>query len=374
MTVNAYAAQRHYVDHIFPVWEALPADVRGDFEVRGDAHARLLELGGTPAVRRDPRVPVLVASKIDEDAVRPAPVVLIEHGAGQSYSDHNPGYPGGTDRARVVLFICPNTTVADRWLDMYPSTPVAVVGCPKLDRWLPPAYICPPCIADEFAPGPHSCWDLEVAADCECRVCWPVDEPVVAVTWHWNCPVKPETHSGFELYAPGLRGLIAASHQGTVAYRFLGHAHPRNEEAKQWWPKVGVEYAPTFDEVLNRADVLVVDNSSVAFEFAATDRPVVLMNLPEYRRDVEHGLRFWSHAGIGEQIDHPGELHAAIMRAIRSDPQASARRRLIGDVYTFRDGTSSARAAAAILEHVAGVDWSGWKAPRDAADPFAPHR
>jgi hypothetical protein len=53
-------------------------------------------------------------------------------------------------------------------------------------------------------------------------------------------------------------------------------------------------------EVQRRAAVYVCDNSSSMYEFAATGRPVVVLDLPEgrikgigYRRNINHGLRFW---------------------------------------------------------------------------------
>jgi CDP-glycerol glycerophosphotransferase (TagB/SpsB family) len=137
-------------------------------------------------------------------------------------------------------------------------------------------------------------------------------------------------------------------------YEVIGHGHPRI------WPvlepqyrRFGIEPVAEFDDVMARAAVYVCDNSSTIYEFASTDRPVVVLNAPWYRREVEHGLRFWSLIP-GEQVAGPEELPRAIDRALAEDPYAERRREVVAEVYAYTDGKAAARAADAIRALSAG--------------------
>lgn len=355
--IDAFCSQPQFVDHLAPIWQALPDEVRGTFQATGTAGHRATQLGirlGMLRRDRDAEAPLtMTASYLDEQHVRPRATVLVEHGAGQDYaggapSDFaatHPSYPGGTGRESVCLFIAPAQRVADRWTAMYPDTPVAVVGCPRLDPW-------------HVAGGRYSRGG-------------PL--PLVVFTAHWDCGVVPECGSAFTYYMAEWTRLAKMSDEGR-GWRMGGHAHPRAHEVMAFWrrPSFNVQILRHFDEVLDQGDLLVVDNSSVGFEFASTDRPVVWLNQPSYRRDVEHGLRFWSHVGVGTQCDEPVGLVRAIDIALSEHPsQVFQRQELIRGVYAYTDGHASERAAAAIVaEHDAGY-WRGWRERRSAHDPFS---
>ena len=100
--------------------------------------------------------------------------------------------------------------------------------------------------------------------------------------------------------------LAALAERWTV----LGHGHPRIlDQLMPVYEELGIEPAYTFEEVLDRASVYCCDNSSTLFEFASLDRPVVVLNPPWYRREVEHGLRFWEAATVGVQVgDQPLDI------------------------------------------------------------------
>lgn len=194
-------------------------------------------------------------------------IVLMQHGIGQSYSDTNPAYPGGRDNGDVGLFLVPNEHAAGRWQAAYPAARVEVVGSPRLD-------------------------------DLPQRV--PDGTTTVAVTFHWRNGGH-EKANAFAYYRGAIE-LLAAR------YHVIGHGHPRASRLPRFWAKSGIEYVPDFDEVCRRADVLVFDNTSAGFEFAATGRPTVVMNAPAYRKHVHHGLRYWDAADVGIQVDDPCDL------------------------------------------------------------------
>jgi hypothetical protein len=234
-------------------------------------------------------------------------IVLAQHGAGQSYSIPHPHYPGGSDNDAVGLFLAPNEHAADRWRRAYPNAAVEVVGCARLDDL--PAR----------GPGPIT----------------------VAIGFHWNCFTFPETRSTFAWYRNALREVAES-------FNVIGHGHPRARDLPRKYRGLGIEYVETFDEVCERADVYVCDNSSTLFEFAATGRNVVVLNAPWYRTSQHHGLRFWDAADVGPQVWQPDMLVGAIQRALSSPPAVvEARERALDIVYTHRTGGAD-RAAEAI--------------------------
>lgn len=322
MTVDLYASETHFFDHLEPVWTLLPEEVRGRVlvcqEVEEHAVAAGLEVDVVSGSLEPSETPVLVASIGDFRRSKGRPRILSEHGAGQTYSDRNPSYAGGIGRDGAVLFLVPNHHAARRNRARYPRIPNAVVGSPRVDLL-------------RRLPEPQG-----VLTAC--------------VSFHWRCQVSPEAGTAFDHYA----GHLATAREALAleGVRLVAHAHPRLlEEARPVFESAGLEVLDTFEDVVTRCHVYAVDNSSTLFEFAALDRPVVVLNSPRYRRGVRHGLRFWDAADVGRQVDHPADLAAAVSAAAH-DPDADLRSReaALGRVYPVRDGTSALRAAGAVLE------------------------
>jgi hypothetical protein len=291
--IDGYASMPHYADHVNAVLAALPERVRGTMSLKGDG-------------------PVIVASYRDHRAVRKhgRTAIVMEHGAGQSYSDSRPEYPGGRDRGDAALFLAPNYQTRDRWQSAYPRVPVAVVGNPRLDA-------------------------LPVRE---------AGEPTIAITFHWDCRVAPESRNAERHFRRALPDLAKE-------FRLIGHAHPRANLAGMY-RAMGIEWVPDFAEVSRRADLLIFDNTSVGFEFAATGRPVVVMNAPWYSRSARHGLRFWDAASVGLQVDDPARLVEMVRAALRDTREMQTRRnRALAHVYPFRSGGAE-RAADAIVSHL----------------------
>lgn len=328
--VDAWCASVTQLHHMLPVWRALPEDARGRFWLHHSAaivreSQRLnfapYRFGMIMPVRRGNLV--LVGSGPDTRFVN-APCVLVEHGAGQSYvdSDHE-SYAGGRARERVVLFLCPNDRVADANRARYPSTPSVVVGSPRVEHLR--SIRGDDGSSDVTHPGPHA-------------------RPVVAVSRHWDCYVAPETRTAW----PEYREAVGALDRSTFDVRL--HSHPRCMRDMLFdADRMGLPFVERFEDVVRDADAYVIDNSSTLYEAAACDIPVLALNASWYRRDVHHGLRFWSHVP-GQMVHDPAHLTDAVHESF--DPSwADVRRRVIAEVFPVIDG-AAALAAAAIVERL----------------------
>jgi hypothetical protein len=318
--IDVLARERHFVDHLAPVWAALPEAERGTFWYMGRGPVR--EVAGMvksvpPASSR----PTLVASAGDLhlSAARRRPTAIMEHGCGQSFggdprSAIHSSYAGGRHRDGASLFLHPGPHPAARDRCAYPGARVEVIGCPKLD-----------------------------ALPRKARV----GEPVVAIAFHWNGPVCAETRSGISEFGR-LIGPLAA------AYHVIGHGHPRIlDRIAPLYARFGIEVVRTFDEVCARADLYLNDASSTLFEFASTGRPVVVLNCDVYRRSVNHGLRFWEAATVGVQTTHRRPLADAVAEALDDTPaQRGAREAALDLVYAYRTGAAQ-RAADALMDWAA---------------------
>ena len=330
--VDVLASGTHFVDHLAPVWRALPERARGTFYVteRGitapvAAHARLAGL--EPVVAFPPAGDrlVLVASSADHKAARRAgrPVVYLNHGIGQAARDpagpylKHDSYVGTDARTGCALFLTPGPTVTALMRQNYPDAVTVEVGCPKLDAWIghKPNNIRP-------------------------RVC---------LSTNWDSQVVPEFRSALPHFVSAIPALAAA-------FDLVSHSHPRaTHRVKPLMERHGVPYLDSFEQVLDTCDLYITDSSSTLFEFAATGRPVVVLNAPWYRRDVSHGLRFWDAAHVGLHCDDPQDRVSVTQQALTDPPSVQeARADAISLVYGHTDGQSAHRAAEAIQEVLHG--------------------
>jgi hypothetical protein len=254
--------------------------------------------------------PVIVAGYRDLLSANPRPVILLEHGAGQTYGGGTPAHAGGRNRGNVRLFICPSDRVAEMNQARYPHVPAAAVGTPVMD------------IHHRHLVRPEA--------------------GTVGVAFHWNALTAPEARTAFPYFADSI---VRLSRERTV----IGHGHPRMERfLRDFYARNGITWVP-LDDLYRRAEVLVVDNSSVGWEFLSLDKPVVWLNAPWYRKDVEYGLRFWEFADAGVQVDAPEELPFSVAEAL-VDLQRSRRHEVVPQVYAYTDGRASERAARVIEE------------------------
>lgn len=329
MTIDVLASFPHYADHLAPIWRALPDQLRGRWFAGSREswrHAAALDLRPEGRLVRSPRpewrgdAAVLVAGWSDLKIAGRARVAFLEHGSGQTYAevgDFAKFYSGGTKRERVGLFLCPNETVAAANRAAYPDATVAVVGCPHL-----------------------------AVLDAARRATERTDPPTVAVTFHHDSPTPvPEAGTAWFDYAERMADVVAS----VPEVRWLGHAHPRMwRKIAPWWEAMGVEVERSWPAVAARADLLAFDNTSAGFEAAALGIPVVVLNARAWRRDVDHGLRFWTYADVGLQVDDPAQLACAIRETLLLDPQRDRRAEVARAVYPVAADVAPMVAAEAV--------------------------
>jgi len=323
--------RRHYIDHMVPVWFALPESVRGQFAVCSiQLGNRLLDYGIEPtvyrngpallnALQREKRL-TLVAGHGETAGLDTTgrPNAILMHGVGFNFDPEKTlsCYPGTKhNRRNTVLMLLTNERIAQVERDANPHVRVMTVGCPKLDKW------------HRQPPKPRA------------------DPPTIAFAFHWRCRVAPEAGTAWSHYQDTLPEVAKQFH-------VLGHGHPHIiDRLTPQYQSMGIEVVRDLDEVFERADLLCFDATSAGYEFASLDRPVVVLNAPWYRRGVNFGLRFWDHADVGVQVDEPGDLIAGIRAALEDSPNLQENRHAATTyAYEFTDGHCAERAAKAIME------------------------
>lgn len=322
--IDFVASEPHYFDHLVPVYDELKKRGRqGIFFavplIIPRAQARGIPVKPLHAMKEGTNPTVCASYKDLRAAFYQAgrrPLILSEHGCGLMAGAGNPSYAGGRGvRGEVSLFLCPNDYVLKANKKTWPEIPAQVVGCPKLDA------------------------SIDRAKN---------KKPVIAVGFHWNCILYPETRNAFSYFENAIRDLAKD-------FKVIGHAHPRAmEKMAPIFRRMNIEIVQDFNEVLARADVYVNDCSSTMYEAAYYGIPVVVLNAPFYRRDIKMGIRFWDHADVGVQCDHPADLAGAVITAIEDRANVRAcRERAVEAVYPIR-GNAAEKAADAILKTVAG--------------------
>lgn len=253
---------------------------------------------------------------------------MMEHGCGQTFRHPDGrllGHPSyaGARRHGVELLLTPGANATKAYRQGHAAARIVEIGCPKLEPWK--ALPEPPLVNGKR---------------------------VLAFAFHWDCKVVPETGSAWREY------LATGNFHRTLAalqrdWHVIGHGHPRViNHIAPIYREHGVPVIRDFSDVVKQAHVLAVDSSSVLFEFAALERPVVVLNSERYRRGVEHGLRFWEGATIGPQVNHEQELPRQALAAL----EWPVEKRRAAVALAYADVTNGAAIAAnAILEVFSGT-------------------
>lgn len=219
--------------------------------------------------------------------------IMSEHGCGlETYS------PGKWNRLELAsLAAVPNDWVAQWYRDH--GVPTEVVGTPKMDR-------------------------LSLLPDPE--------DGVVAVSLHWTGANRARR------WLEPFRAL-AERHQ------VIGHGHPRAMRTlRPLYKLAGIEVVESFTEVCKRASVYACDHSSTLFEFAALNRPVVLLE-PDHWEGRFSGLRYGLGGDIGPHVG-PADLPDVFPL---KDEWGDRRRRISEYLYPHM-GHATERMAALVRE------------------------
>jgi len=345
--IDFFARRAHFVDHLAPVWHALPMDARGLFHAPASLSDYVAGLGIEinplrPARKFEPLEviptgagPILSCAYGDmRMAMKGAKRkhILMEHGVGLTF--HHPAYAGGKgSRELASFFLAPNSLVAGKTARAIAGARQKVVGTPKMDKYMPPSPALPP-NAEERIQGKGA-----------------KEKPVVCIAFHWDgSQVAPEAGNAWRHYQGVLSSLAHES-----GFTLIGHGHPRAiDEFAKVYEKLGIEVVRSFDDVMQRADVYVNDCSSTMYEFCVTGKAVVILNAPQFRKYVSFGLRFWDYADVGPQVEGPDGLLRAIERVlVAPEIYEEARMQAVADLYPFL-GQSAVRAAGALSSFVNG--------------------
>lgn len=350
--VDFFVWARHYHDHAAPIWNKLPDNIKGNYHISTHLHNIsdynlsefineniIIHSSIDTAIKELRRKKgVLVVFGLDKKMFSAInrPFILVSHGVGQTIEEDNKYIPY---HKKCLLYILPNKIVENVYKRNYPHVKTAVVGCPKLDYW-------------HTHPGEPK-----------------AEKPVVAISFHFENSVAPEMRSAWPYFKPALKNLALQK-----KWRVLGHGHPGIiDELTPYYQKLGIEVVRDFTEVMKRANLYICDNSSTLYEFASTNRPVVVLNAPWYRRDIERGIRFWEHADVGVNCDNPDDLLAKIEEALIDPPeQKRLREKAVKAVYAVTDGTASQRAVKAIIDFLASEEYKEYCSKASALDHVYP--
>jgi GT2 family glycosyltransferase/glycosyltransferase involved in cell wall biosynthesis len=321
----------HYVDHMAPVYHALPDEYRGVFWCSEGLAGHVRAKGIEPAVYPNRRgvqkammamkhKPLTVVCGHMEPSwldYSQRPNTILMHGVGFCFDAKrsHPSYPGTTMHRRYTrLMLATNEHIADIERTANPQIRVDVVGCPKLDRWH---------IGKKRRTG---------------------KKPTVALAWHWRCGVSRDTGTAWDEYKAILPAL-------KEHYNLLGHGHPAIiDELIPQYEAMGIPWTRSLDEVFDRADLMVADATSAIFEFASLDRPVVPVMSSRYRNE-DHGGMLKYRTELGPVCESPVALIDTIARASQDAQEAQQKRRdAIQQCYAYTDGKCAERAALALIE------------------------
>jgi hypothetical protein len=326
--IDFLACERHNFSHLRPIWDTLPSGHRGVFHILTQLdreekfigldeidNLRVFESPNELTVSLNNGIGLLVTSTFYDHFLPEIsrPLVFVAHGGGQTYIGQ---YEYQMSRKNYILDMVPNESMANVFDKRYPFSKKVVIGSPKMDKW-------------------HLTFNKPNNL-----------KPVIAISFHFDRKAIPESSTAWP-YFQNILPQLAKQNDWTI----LGHGHPRMiDTLAPHYEQLGIEIVRDFDDVLKRADLYICDHMATLYEFASTDRPVVVLNAPWYRRDVEHGLRFWEHADVGINCDHPDDLFKTIELAL-TDPedQQKKRKKAVRGVYAYTDGKASQRSAQVIV-------------------------
>lgn len=256
----------------------------------------------SPADRPGWTAPIMVAARKDADRLAGRPVILVEHGIGQSYLV--------TDRHGVTSrYDAGNAPPSDNVVEHWAPNPIALDAMRHRDV-LPNA--------DGLVVGaPHLWWLAELRGELKRRR----SMPNIAVACHWSSPIDaPEARGAWPWITLALNLLRHVPIEATITlvpHPLIGGQMRRHPFARV--PGVVVE--PHWPTVLAMSDVVVADNTSMLWEAAALDVPTVAVWPPHWRNRKlvpQHGIRFPGPRFIPHprDCDEPADIATALHRVL----------------------------------------------------------
>ena len=176
------------------------------------------------------------------------------------------------------------------------------------------------------------------------------------------CPTFNPELSGLTVIGADIRRLTAF---GTVVIKMHGTTDPALassiREALAGDPRIRfVDPSADATPYMRAASLMITDVSSVMFEFAALDRPLVLVDNPRQSSyvnfrpdDVEYRMRH-----VGPRVTTADELVEAVRESL-ADPQqyGEARRAVTAQMFAATDGRNAERIAAVLCASAPQVPW-----------------
>jgi CDP-glycerol glycerophosphotransferase (TagB/SpsB family) len=115
-------------------------------------------------------------------------------------------------------------------------------------------------------------------------------------------------------------------------------------------PRFALARAADAGPFLSAADVLVTDHSTVGFEFALLDRPIVVYDVPELKRAARIDDEKWDLLrAMSDVVDSPATLRAAVLSSL-ADPSRLQEARRPAQVLFAYPGSATPRAMAVIYD------------------------
>lgn len=359
--ISFLATEKHYLEHLIPTYLALPVEYQGSFYVNTKQLCQLAFNSGVPSEnicyfdmkRKNPSMlgdfeiilplqlpsgpeTIFVSAMKDADLIHILDpykeVILCEHGSGQTFNTLHSSYAGGLGRGWLALCIVPGVVPYNKQIVNYPGVPCVMTGCPKLDA-----------LADYVKPDKI----LQMS------------NLVVGISNHFADGICSEAGSSFLYFWNQVADLVRSNPKT----RFIGHYHPRIVGIEQEkWVELrkscpNLQLTPEFNFVAREADLYIIDQSSTAFEFAALDKPVIFLNSPHFRKDVNHGMRFWEYADMGVQCDITDSLAEKMVEALLGEyncKYTERRKQVTKLVYSVPLGQAAVFTAKTLVDFVSG--------------------
>ena len=283
------------------------------------------------------------------------------HGVAGKYDLDHPDRLAGADLRRLdrVAFI--NRERMDRYLASGAVTPeqAVLVGYPKIDRLF------------------HGAWP---AAQVRATLGLPPAAPTVLYAPTFS------TANSLHLAGEGIIAALLASGCNVIVklHDRSMVPHPKHTGGIDWparlehfarHPHFALARDADASPYLSAADVLVTDHSTVGFEFALLDRPVVVFDAPRLREAARIDDRKWRLLrSMADVATTPDELRNAVTRALAEPTRLQTERSRAHDLFAYA-GNATGRALEVVYELLnlqpVGVGSGSWVVGRGKSGSVA---